>query len=124
MRHYRGIMGLTSKLRFIGAAFPRTGTMSVKIALETLGIGKCYHMYEVFLHPGIYRFGRLRVKAKVTLIGAYSSPIMRRLSTVQHAGIGNSLRAFILKRKSSYSCEIRRTGTRASSEIANRYADH
>ena len=35
----------------IGAAFPRTGTMSVKIALERLGIGRCYHMHEVALNP-------------------------------------------------------------------------
>jgi hypothetical protein len=38
-------------LRLIGAAFPRTGTMSVKKALESLGFGKCYHMHEVFLRP-------------------------------------------------------------------------
>jgi len=38
-------------LTLIGAAFPRTGTMSVKRALEALGFGKCYHMHEVFLTP-------------------------------------------------------------------------
>ncbi len=38
-------------VRLIGAAFPRTGTMSVKRALESLGFGHCYHMQEVFLHP-------------------------------------------------------------------------
>ena len=35
----------------IGAAFPRTGTMSVKTALERLGVGRCYHMHEVSLNP-------------------------------------------------------------------------
>ena len=35
----------------MGAAFPRTGTMSVKNALEHLGVGRCYHMHEVFLNP-------------------------------------------------------------------------
>ena len=35
----------------IGAAFPRTGTMSAKMALERLGIGRSYHMHEVSLNP-------------------------------------------------------------------------
>ncbi len=42
---------MTDGLKLIGAAFPRTGTMSVKKALEGLGFGKCYHMHEVFLTP-------------------------------------------------------------------------
>lgn len=42
---------MTDGLMLIGAAFPRTGTMSVKKALETLGFGRCYHMHEVFLNP-------------------------------------------------------------------------
>jgi sulfotransferase family protein len=35
-------------LRVIGAGFGRTGTMSLKLALERLGLGPCYHMTEVF----------------------------------------------------------------------------
>ncbi len=31
----------------IGAGFPRTGTTSVKAALERLGLGPCHHMSEV-----------------------------------------------------------------------------
>lgn len=39
-------------LRVIGAGFGRTGTMSLKAALEGLGFGPCYHMYELLLeHP-------------------------------------------------------------------------
>jgi hypothetical protein len=34
-------------LRIIGAGLPRTGTISLKIALETLGFGRCYHMSEL-----------------------------------------------------------------------------
>lgn len=34
-------------LSVIGAGFGRTGTDSLKTALEMLGIGKCYHMHEV-----------------------------------------------------------------------------
>ncbi len=38
-------------LQVIGAGFGRTGTMSLKAALETLGFGPCYHMAEVFASP-------------------------------------------------------------------------
>jgi len=39
-------------LKVIGAGFGRTGTHSLKIALEMLGFAPCYHMLEVFTHPG------------------------------------------------------------------------
>jgi hypothetical protein len=38
-------------VKVIGAGFGRTGTMSLKVALEALGFGPCYHMTEVFAHP-------------------------------------------------------------------------
>jgi sulfotransferase family protein len=38
-------------MRVIGAGFGRTGTMSLKVALEQLGCGPCYHMLEVFDKP-------------------------------------------------------------------------
>ncbi|MGV9308351.1 sulfotransferase family protein [Nonomuraea sp. NPDC004354] len=38
-------------LRVIGAGFPRTGTSSMKAALERLGLGPCYHMFEVLTNP-------------------------------------------------------------------------
>lgn len=41
-------------LNIIGAGFGRTGTESMKRALEILGYGPCYHMYEVI--PNKYRF--------------------------------------------------------------------
>ena len=34
-------------LRVIGAGFGRTGTLSLKVALEKLGFGPCHHMKEV-----------------------------------------------------------------------------
>lgn len=37
--------------QIIGAGFGRTGTASLKLALEQLGFGPCYHMTEVFEHP-------------------------------------------------------------------------
>ena len=39
-------------MKVIGAGFGRTGTWSLKVALEMLGFGPCYHMTEVFAHPG------------------------------------------------------------------------
>ena len=38
-------------LTVIGAGFGRTGTLSLKLALEQLGFGPCYHMVEVFETP-------------------------------------------------------------------------
>ena len=38
-------------LRIVGAAFGRTGTNSLKLALERLGFGPCHHMYEVRDRP-------------------------------------------------------------------------
>jgi hypothetical protein len=38
-------------LRVIGAGVSRTGTTSLKLALERLLDGPCYHMYEVLRHP-------------------------------------------------------------------------
>ena len=38
-------------LPVIGAGFGRTGTLSLKHALERLGFGPCYHMAEVATHP-------------------------------------------------------------------------
>jgi sulfotransferase family protein len=39
------------ELKIIGAGFGRTGTLSLKAALEELGFSPCYHMVEVFNHP-------------------------------------------------------------------------
>ncbi len=38
-------------LKVVGAGFGRTGTRSLKEALEILGLGPCHHMMEVFMHP-------------------------------------------------------------------------
>ena len=39
-------------LKVLGAGVGRTGTHSLKVALETLLGGACHHMVEVFAHPG------------------------------------------------------------------------
>ena len=38
-------------LDVIGAGLGRTGTTSLKLALERLGFSRCHHMTEVFAHP-------------------------------------------------------------------------
>ncbi|PCJ72093.1 MAG: sulfotransferase family protein [Rhodobiaceae bacterium] len=38
-------------LSLIGAGFGRTGTNSLKLALEQIGFGPCHHMVEVFINP-------------------------------------------------------------------------
>ncbi|WP_017623889.1 sulfotransferase family protein [Nocardiopsis chromatogenes] len=38
-------------LKVIGAGYPRTGTLSLKAALERLGFGPCHHMFEVMSRP-------------------------------------------------------------------------
>ena len=42
---------MSDKIVVICAGLPRTGTTSMKIALEDLLGGKCYHMYT-FMHEG------------------------------------------------------------------------
>jgi hypothetical protein len=41
----------TMALKVVGSGFGRTGTNSLKLALEQLGLGPCHHMYEVRDHP-------------------------------------------------------------------------
>ena len=38
-------------LKVIGAGLGRTGTASLKVALEQLGVGRCHHMGEVLADP-------------------------------------------------------------------------
>lgn len=40
------------ELKVVGAGLGRTGTLSLKAALEQLIGGRCYHMLEVFANPG------------------------------------------------------------------------
>jgi hypothetical protein len=38
-------------LKVVGSGLGRTGTLSLKLALEQLGFTRCYHMVEVFMNP-------------------------------------------------------------------------
>jgi len=42
-------------LQIVGAGLGRTGTSSLKVALEELGVGRCYHMSEVGKNPAHMR---------------------------------------------------------------------
>ena len=48
--------GVSRGLLLIGAGFGRTGTTSLKQALERLGLGPCYHMQTAMTRPGHARF--------------------------------------------------------------------
>ena len=43
-------------LKVIGAGFGRTGTRSLKYALEELGFDRCYHMEEVIKNPSHLKY--------------------------------------------------------------------
>jgi hypothetical protein len=53
-------------LSVIGAGLPRTGTMSLKLALEQLGFGRCYHMAEVFQNPSAAPLWELAAESEHT----------------------------------------------------------
>jgi hypothetical protein len=46
-------------LKLIGAGFGRTGTMSLRDALDIIGFGPCYHMSEVIAHQHYHFWARL-----------------------------------------------------------------
>ena len=51
-------------LQVIGAGLGRTGTLTLKHALEQLGFGPCYHMVELFPNPGHIPLWRQAVEGK------------------------------------------------------------
>jgi hypothetical protein len=51
-------------IQVIGAGFGRTGTLSLKLALEKLGFDKCYHMLEVGNHPEHVALWRAAVRGE------------------------------------------------------------
>jgi thioesterase domain-containing protein len=57
-RRQGGLSARASDLKVIGAGLPRTGTVSLKSALERLLGGRCYHMGEVLENPEHIAFWR------------------------------------------------------------------
>lgn len=64
-------------LKVIGAGWSRTGTFSLRQGLHLLGLGPCYHMHEVFLHPEHHSLWRRAAAGKLAswneLLGQYQS---------------------------------------------------
>lgn len=58
-------------LRVVGAGLGRTGTLSLKIALERLLGGPCYHMAEVFTHPEHVRVWHSAARGEMPDWGAF-----------------------------------------------------
>ncbi len=52
-------------LAVVGAGFGRTGTNSLKLALEKLGFGPCHHMFEVMEHASQLPFWQAAAKGEM-----------------------------------------------------------
>lgn len=53
-------------MKLIGAGYGRTGTKSLKEALEILGVGPCYHMLEYRNHPEHYKYWQQAAETRQT----------------------------------------------------------
>ena len=66
-------------LKVVGAGLGRTGTESLKTALEQLTGGPCYHMYEVFEHPESVALWHAVVRGESedwdSLMGGYTASV-------------------------------------------------
>ena len=96
-------------IEVIGAGLGRTGTLSLKAALEELGFAKCYHMVEVFARRTPRGPGMPRCAASQS-IGTGSSLATGRPSTYRPACSTASFSRSTPERKSSSRCAIRSAG--------------
>ncbi|MGO8996984.1 MAG: sulfotransferase family protein [Polyangiaceae bacterium] len=66
-------------MKVIGAGFGRTGTYSIKVALEELGFGPCYHMIDVVQNPSHAAIWRAAARGKKvdfrTFLGRYEATV-------------------------------------------------
>jgi len=66
-------------MEVIGTGFGRTGTLSLKKALELLGFGPCHHMMEAMQHPGQFRHLAAHVRGESVdwdqIFGRYGSQV-------------------------------------------------
>ena len=66
-------------LQIIGAGLGRTGTLTLKTALERLGFGPCHHMVEVFANPEQIPFWNRAAKGEAVdweeLYGSYRATV-------------------------------------------------
>jgi hypothetical protein len=85
-------------LSVIGAGFGRTGTRSLKLALEELGLGPCYRMMDEFSGQILQPIGHVPQREALS-IGTRSLPAISRRWIGQSATITVSLPNGILKQK-------------------------
>jgi hypothetical protein len=65
-------------MRVIGVGFGRTGTASLKLALERLGQGPCYHMLEIVEEPARAHGWLAALRGEpdwATVLGGYNSTV-------------------------------------------------
>jgi hypothetical protein len=66
-------------LKVIGAGLGRTGTMSLKVALEQLGLGPCFHMIDVWANlPGSLKLWEAAGRGEAdweTIFAGYNSTV-------------------------------------------------
>lgn len=69
----------TVRLAVLGVGMGRTGTASLKVALEQLGFGPCHHMLELFQRPGSAERWLARARGEAVrwdeLLGGYRSAV-------------------------------------------------
>jgi hypothetical protein len=69
----------TARLDVIGVGLGRTGTASLKLALEQLGFGPCHHMLELFQRPGDAARWQARARGEAVgwdeLLGGFRSTL-------------------------------------------------
>ena len=63
----------------LGIGLGRTGTASLKLALEQLGFGPCHHMLELFQRPGDAALWQARARGEAVgwdaLLGGFRSTV-------------------------------------------------
>lgn len=73
-------------IEVIGAGFGRTGTTSLKVALEKLGYDKCYHMFEVIETPEDAAFWQDALARKAAGSADWSVPFNGYKATLDWPG--------------------------------------
>lgn len=84
-------------LKVIGAGLPRTGTASLKVALQILLQGRCYHMSELHEHPEHWRYWGAAAKGETInweeLFSGYSAAVDGPTCFLARADAGVSRRS-------------------------------
>jgi len=85
LEYRESFWGISMALEVIGVGQGRTGTASVKVALEHLSIGRCYHMGEAVSIPGA---------SDLWVDAADGNPNWRKIFDGFNAAVDNPICAF------------------------------